>query len=103
MTPFSQIAFPISKILVLEDKPVCRLLRNISCKSEFAPIKMCTINHVLCTPFFSRDPIPVVSPADVVNLNFKFTPLRSRVDVVKSITLSRQKQRWWKCWWLYQK
>ena len=31
-----------------------------------------------------RDPISAVSPVDIVNANVKFTPLRSRVHVVKS-------------------
>ena len=76
--------FPISKNLAPEDKPVCQLQRKTSCKSEFAPIKMHTVNHVLCKSFLSLDPISVVSPVDVVNFNAKLTPLRSHVHVVKS-------------------
>ena len=74
VTPFSKTVLPISKKFVPDNKPVCQLLRNTSCKSEFVTIK----RH-----FLSSDPIPVVSPVDVVNVNVKFTPLRSRVHVVK--------------------
>ena len=45
---------------------------------------MYTVHHVLCKSFLSRDLIPVASPVDVVNVNVKFTPLRSRVHVDKS-------------------
>ena len=38
---------------------------------------------VLCKSL-SRDPISVVSPVDAINVNAKFTPLRSRVHLVKS-------------------
>ena len=62
---------------------MCQLLRNTSFKSEFVPIKRHTFNHVLCKSL-SRDPISVVSPVDVINVNAKFTPLRSRVHLVKS-------------------
>ena len=84
MTPFSNTFLPISKNFAPEDKPVCQLLRNTSSKPEFVSIKRYTVNYVLCKSFLSRDPISVVSPADVVNVNVKFTPLRSRVLVVKS-------------------
>ena len=76
--------FPISKNLAPEDKPVCQLQRKTSCKSEFAPIKMHTVNHVLCKSFLSLDPISVVSPVNVVNVNANFTLLRSQVHVVIS-------------------
>ena len=84
MTPFSKTVLPISKNVAPEDKPVCQLLRNTSSKSDFFPIKRHSANHVLCKAFLSRDPISVVLPVDVVNINAKFTPLRSRVYVVKS-------------------
>ena len=84
VTPFLKTVLPISKNFVPEDKPVCRLLRT-TCKSEFVPIKRHTVNHVSCKSFLSRDPISVVSPVDVVNVNVKFTPLRSCVHVVKSL------------------
>ena len=73
--PFSKTVLPICKNFVPEDKNVCQLLRNISSKSEFVPIKRHTVNHVLCKSFLSRDPISLVSPVDVVNVNVKFTPL----------------------------
>ena len=60
--PVSKTVLPVSKNLTPEDKPVCQLLRNTSCKSEFAPIKRHTVNHVLCKYFLSLDPISVVSP-----------------------------------------
>ena len=63
---------------------MCQLLRNTSCNSEFAPIKRHVVNHVLCKSFLSLDPISVVFPVDIVNVNAKFTSLRSRVHVVKS-------------------
>ena len=84
VTPFSRTVLPISKNLAPEDKPVCQLLRNTSCNSEFAPIKRHVVNHVLCKSFLSLDPISVVFPVDIVNVNAKFTSLRSRVHVVKS-------------------
>ena len=84
MTPFSKTVFPISKNFASVDKPVRQLLRNRSCKSEFAPIKRHTVNHVLCKSFWSRDPISFILPVDVVNVNVKFNPLRSHVHVVKS-------------------
>ena len=84
VTPFSKTYLPISKNFAPEDKPVLQLLRNTSCKSEFVPIKRNTVNHVLCKYFLSRDSISVVSQIDVVNVNVKFTPLLSRVHVVKS-------------------
>ena len=84
VTPFLKTALPISKNLVPEDKPVCRLLRN-TFKSELTPIKRYTVNHVSCKSFVSRDPISVASPVDVVNVNFKFTRLCSRVHVAKSL------------------
>ena len=83
VTPFLKTVLPISKNFAPEDKQLCQLLRN-TCKSEFVSIKRHTVNHVLCKSFFSRDLISVVSQADVVNVNAKFTPLRSRVHVVKS-------------------
>ena len=46
VTAFSKTVLPISKNAVPQDKPVCQLLRNISCKSEIAPIKRHTVNHV---------------------------------------------------------
>ena len=66
VTLFLKTVLPISKNFAPEVKPLCQLLRN-TCKSEFDSIKRHT----------------VVSPADVVNVNAKFTPLRSRVHVVK--------------------
>ena len=84
MTPFSRTVLPISKNVAPEDKPVCQLLRDTSSKSDFLPIKRHSAIHVLCKAFLSRDPISVVLPVDVVNINAKFTPLRSRVYVVKS-------------------
>ena len=63
---------------------LCANLRSTSCKSEFVPIKRHTVNHVSCKSFLSRDSISVVSPIDVVNVNVKFTPLLSRVHIVKS-------------------
>ena len=84
MTPFSKTAFPTSKNLASEDKPVCQLLRNTSCKSEFAPIKRHTLNHFLCKSFLSLDPISAVSSVGVANVNANFSPLRSRAHVFKS-------------------
>ena len=83
VTPFLKNVLPISKNFAPEDKSVCQLLRN-TCMSEFVLIKRHTVNHVLCKSFLARDPISVVSPVDVVNVNAKFTLLRSRVHVVKS-------------------
>ena len=77
VTPFSKT---VSKNFVPEDKPVCQLLRNTSCKPEFVPIKRQTVNHVLYKSFLS-----VVSPVDVANVNVKLTPLRSRSHVVESL------------------
>ena len=48
-------------------------------------VKRHTVNHALCESFLLSDPISVVSPVDAVNVNVKFTPLRSRVHVVKSL------------------
>ena len=53
MTQFRKTVLTISKNFPPEDKPVCQLLRNTSS----------------CKSFFSRDPISVVSPVDVVNVN----------------------------------
>ena len=83
VTPLSETVLPRSKNLAPEDKPVCQLLRN-TCKSEFAPIKRHAVNHVLCKSFLSLDPISVVSPVNVVNVNANFTLLRSQVHVVIS-------------------
>ena len=83
MTPFLKTVLPISKKFAPEDKPVCQLLRNTSCKSEFLPIKRHIVNHVLCKFFLPRHSISVVSPIDVVNVNAKLTWLLSRVHVVK--------------------
>ena len=85
VSPFSETLLPLSKNFVPEDKPVCQLLHNTSCKSEYALIKRHTVNHVLCKSFLSRDPISVVSPVDVANVNFKFTLLCSLVHVIKSL------------------
>ena len=57
LTTFSETVLPIYRNIVPKDKPVCQLLRNTSCKSEFAPIKRHTVNHVICKSFLSRDPI----------------------------------------------
>ena len=81
---FRKLFFLYLKTLLC-DKPVCQLLRNTFCKSKFGIlIKTHTANHVLCKSFLSLDPISLVSPVDVVDVNAKFTPLRSRVHVVKS-------------------
>ena len=69
VTLFSKTVLRMFKNFAPEDKPVCQLLHNTSCKSEFVPIKWHTGNHVLCKSFLSRDPISVVSPVDVVNVN----------------------------------
>ena len=71
--------FPTSKNFVPEDKLVCRLLRNTSCKPEFVPVKMHTVDQVLS---------PAVSPVDFVNVNVKFTPLWLRVYVVSTCLCS---------------
>ena len=84
VTLFSKIVLRISKNFAPQDKPAYQLLRNTPCKSEFVSIKRHTVNRVLCKSFLSRDPIFVVSPVDVVNINVKFTLLCSRVHVVKS-------------------
>ena len=84
MTPFSKNVLPISKNVAPKDKPVRQSLRNTSCKPEFAPVKRHPVNHVLCKPFSSRDPLSFIVPVDVVNASIKFTPLRSHVHVVKS-------------------
>ena len=85
VTPFSKTVLSIPKNFAPEDKLVCQLLCNTSCKSEFVPVKRHTVNHVLCKSFLSLDFISVVSPVDVVNVSVKFTPLRSRFHVVKCI------------------
>ena len=69
VTQFRKTVLPISKNFPPVDKPVCQLLRNTSCKSEFVLIKRHTVDHVLWKSFLSRDPISVVSPVDVVNVN----------------------------------
>ena len=84
MTPFLKNVLPISKKVAPKDKLVRQSLRYASCKPEFAPVKRNTVNHVLCKPFSSRDPLYFIVPVDVVNANIKFTPLRSHVHVVKS-------------------
>ena len=76
MIPFSKTVFPTSKNLAPEDKPICQLLRNTSCKSEFAPIKRHTLNHFLCQSFLSLDLISAVSSVGVANVNANFSPLR---------------------------
>ena len=81
-TSFSKTVFPISKIFVPEDKPVCQLPVTHHVSLILLRLKA-TVNHILCKFFLSCDPIPVVSPVDVVNVNVKFTPLRPRVHVFK--------------------
>ena len=85
VAPFLKTILPISKNFVPKNKPVCQLLRSTLCKSELVPIKRHTVNHALCKSFLSRYPIPVVESVVVVNVNVKFTLLRSRVHVVKSL------------------
>ena len=79
VSPFSKTLLPLSKNFVPEDKPVCQLLHNTSCKSEYALIKRHTVNHVLCKSFLSHDPISLVSPVDV------FCPLY--VSILKARTI----------------
>ena len=84
VTLLSKTVVPMFKNVAPEDRPVCQLLRNTSCQSEFFLINRHTFNHFLCKSFLSRDPISVLSPVDVVNVNVKFRPFRSPVHVVKS-------------------
>ena len=80
----SNTALAITKNFVPVNKPVFRLLRNTSCKSEFFTNKIQSVNHLLYRYFLSGNPIPLVPLVDVVNFNVKFTPLHSCVHVVKS-------------------
>ena len=74
---FSKTVLSISKNVVPENKPVCQLLSSTLYKSRFVPIKRHTVNHILCKSFLSCDPIRIVSPVDVTNVNVNLTPLRS--------------------------
>ena len=76
LTPFSKNVRLICNNSVLEDKPVCRLLRNTSSKFDFFfPVKMDTFDHVLCKSFLSHDLMSIVAPVYVVNVSVKFMPL----------------------------
>ena len=61
------------------------MLLNTPLKSESVPVKIHSVDQVLCKSILPHDPIPVASPIDVENLNVKFTPIRLPVFVVKCL------------------